>query len=701
MCCEWLVASRVRSMARAAGARVTYWVIVPERHTDVTVQALRHSWLRGLPPSDVEYCVANGSDSRDPSLHSLPLTRRDDTPTTREQFYAKGQVLDVWAKEAYNGFLRRKVFMMVQQMAKAATAQPARLDYAFLLDADTAVNVSNLRRFVDAIPGAGGRHAYTGRCLQEALDAPRAVWMDGARRTDIARFIVLSERYRRLGRTLPWDDRLPPSPGGGPGILLSRGLLANVSGARLDTCEPLTLPFGMGTGSFAGGDSMLTRCFATLGVRCSTERDLGFAPVGGAGAAAAACPFAHGCALTSLFRKNPPWLYHAVSRHIAGRKSVRAEMEKFDGLGLDSPLYDTIAFHHVRPSLRAGGLRPDPRCAIRLRADMGAQARWWSSSCIPSFCFVGAPRSGTLALLGATLAHSDVVPPSRRTLRFFTKPQLAAAAARSTSATFLSRLVATYSDLFPSIDPRDFRLTGEATPTYFYSPLAASFFASPNLRLARLVLLLRNPTTRTLSALERDASVPSTDVVERAFAAFRRCGAERLYAGCVQGHAFAAAGQRDAPPREGCASSELQDVTAPPALWQSFYHLFLPTWLAASAGRLLVLFSEIVEREPARTFVPRLHAFIGLPAPQPEATHSPPAAHGATPLLQPLPPPNVSRTTLSRLHLLLAPSVQLLDAQLQAARRSNAAAESSRALPGAFEWLPDGVPTEWKRQVNE
>lgn len=209
--------------------RVTLWVIVPERQTDLTVQALRGSWLHGLPPEDVNYCVANGSDSVDPSLRWLPLSRPDATPTTREQFYSNGQVLDVWAKEAYNGFLRRKVFMMVQQMIKEAATVLTPLDYAFLLDADTAVNVTNLQRFVNAIRGGGGEQVYTGRCLQEGLDAPRAIWLrDSTRRSDIARFIQLNERWRRVGRDVPWDDRLPPSPGGGPGILLSRGLLSTV-----------------------------------------------------------------------------------------------------------------------------------------------------------------------------------------------------------------------------------------------------------------------------------------------------------------------------------------------------------------------------------------------------------------------------------------------------------------------------------------
>ena len=60
---------------------------------------------------------------------------------------------------------------------------------------------------------------------------------------------------------------------------------------------------------------MLTRCLAGLGVRCSNQRDLQLDRP-------ERCPFAHGCDLTSLFRKNPPWFYLAATRH---QKRVRRQ----------------------------------------------------------------------------------------------------------------------------------------------------------------------------------------------------------------------------------------------------------------------------------------------------------------------------------------------------------------------------------------
>lgn len=267
---------------------------------------------------------------------------------------------------------------------------------------------------------------------------------------------------------------------------------------KLRACEPLSLPFGMGTGNFAGGDSMLTRCLAELGIRCNTDYDLGLHRKG-------TCPFAHGCSLTALFRKNPPWLYTAVRRHVGSNRAAVKQIELFDGLGLDAPLQETVAFHHVRPTARASGLGTDPRCAIRLRADRKGNARWWASTCLPNFCILGTPRSSYPALLDAILSHKDVLTPTRRTLRFFSKAALVEAAAHLSvpSPTFLTKLVATYSDLFPSIDPRDFVITGEGSPGYLYSPLAFAFFGTSYMRLTRLLVILREPAIRSILALQR------------------------------------------------------------------------------------------------------------------------------------------------------------------------------------------------------
>ena len=75
-----------------------------------------------------------------------------------------------------------------------------------------------------------------------------------SRRQEVAWYISLLKRNARLGAAPPqWDARTPPSPGGGPGLLFSRGLLASVL-PRLGECRPLALPGAMGGGVYTGGD---------------------------------------------------------------------------------------------------------------------------------------------------------------------------------------------------------------------------------------------------------------------------------------------------------------------------------------------------------------------------------------------------------------------------------------------------------------
>ena len=275
----------------------------------------------------------------------------------------------------------------------------------------------------------------------------------------------------------------------------------------------------MGDTIFSGGDSMLTRCLATLGVRCSTERDMLIDT-------RERCPFAHGCALSALFRKNPPWFYRAAwQQRRALQMAQRAQPAEV--FGLSSPLHETVAFHHVKPTTRAAGMEPDPRCAVRMRADPHGRAGWFSSFCLPHFCLIGAPHVGTNDVLRALRSHPEIVPPSFAGLDFFAmhgrvqqlladlrstpnaKQSGAAGAPSSADKVAIehaasgswARLLRLYVSYFPAIDPRDYRLTGEATTTYLYSATAPSFFAHSHFRLLRVVLILREPAARALAEL--------------------------------------------------------------------------------------------------------------------------------------------------------------------------------------------------------
>ena len=137
-------ASRTDMMpaAREGCCRISYWVLVPEVGTDDVVSALRASWLRSLHASEVHYCVANDSISRDDSLHRLPVWRSSTTPNSRDEFFGNGRLFDSKKREVYNSFLRRKVFAVLQDMS--AVAARGALDYGMLLDSDTAINITTV-----------------------------------------------------------------------------------------------------------------------------------------------------------------------------------------------------------------------------------------------------------------------------------------------------------------------------------------------------------------------------------------------------------------------------------------------------------------------------------------------------------------------------------------------------------------------------
>ena len=69
----------------------------------------------------------------------------------------------------YNNFLRYKVFEIMRQMCAAALSERS-FDFAFMMDADTAVNQSNLQRFVNTL----GREAsiYSGLCRRRSWGKP-------------------------------------------------------------------------------------------------------------------------------------------------------------------------------------------------------------------------------------------------------------------------------------------------------------------------------------------------------------------------------------------------------------------------------------------------------------------------------------------------------------------------------------------------
>ena len=81
-------------------------------------------------------------------VHLLPVRRTRAVPSDRKAFelLPDDDAYKIREKEAYNSFLRRKVHAML--VAMAAGAARYDFDYAFLLDYDTAVNVTGLRAWL-------------------------------------------------------------------------------------------------------------------------------------------------------------------------------------------------------------------------------------------------------------------------------------------------------------------------------------------------------------------------------------------------------------------------------------------------------------------------------------------------------------------------------------------------------------------------
>ena len=534
----------------------------------------------------------------------------------------------------YNNFLRHKVFQIMRDIC----SQRHQSEYAFMMDADTAVNRTNLERFVTSLDSAAP--LYTGLCRR------RSTWANNNQR----------------------------GVGGGPGILLSLALLDSVC-PRLESCAPLRSL--MDRLQFAGGDLMLAKCMEFLGHRCSLEKEIPYKDANGGesratGASKQGLQQGKGSnKLDELFRRGPPWVYPPLSggtilvatRRSAGAKAIEM-YQRLTASGL--PLSSVISFHRVRPSLRAHGVGKDPRCRVfaeYTRLESGPAH--WSSRCLPSFVLLGTPKSGTTSLFNWMLQHPDMRAPVRKELHFWA-PVLTPeknCADREMCSLFQSRnadsssakkatwplsklmagkLLSNYLELFPRIDPREFAITGEASPAYLYSPSVALFFESQLTSYVKLLLLLRDPAERTFSEFKnkRDLMVKGAPKAKEWVDGHARfgqlvsamsqdtsgCTPLELYTACEPCVRFVTApnpfwsdaseahGTLTAPQLSANSTvrpSSLRSCVVPPVVWQSWYHLFLPRYMR-QGRRLLIEFSDDMSGG-ADEMMKRVGDFIGLP----------------------------------------------------------------------------------------
>lgn len=675
-----------------AAPSITYWVITPEAGTDAVVHSIRNSWMRGAG-ADARFCVAHGlSKSVDPSLHWLngfsdsqlvaksrfELNKQlattvapafgnrtahemlleampvNETVLSSELPLAQTKQLaeKAWAlTRKYNNFLRHKVFEMMREICRAM--QSHAFNYAFIMDADTSVNRTNLENFVRPLKPTA--IVYTGMCKRR--------WAAGNRHV-----------LRGVG--------------GGPGILLSRPLLEKTCPA-LEHCAPLrTL---MDKLEKAGGDLMIAKCMEFLGVRCQMADELG---VSGD--------------VSELFRRGPPWVYPPLPPGtvlVASQGSTGAREIMRAQKSARSDPSKVISYHRVMPIAARPEFR-DVRCRIlaEYTRKMSGPANWYSR-CLPHFALLGVPKSGSTSLFNWVLQHPEVRPPQRKELHMWAPvltpdkacldrsscAVLAAARAEVEAATeadgakrggakrggrrrlaarrkddvaaarprggrtdgaatvqqrpsnqAVRRVMTAYLDFFPEVDPRAFTVTGEASPAYVYSASASLFFGNKLMAHTRLLLLLRDPAERAFSEYKnkRDLMLKGGDKPAQWVWGYKRfgslaealrpaadsCSPAQLYHSCepcqrflAAPHAHAHAAAAPPPPwdtgADATAPPSADDegrCQVPPVVWQSWYQLFLPRWLDFG-DRLLLEFSDDVFSDAAAV-MERVRSFLGLHA---------------------------------------------------------------------------------------
>ncbi|MEI7896511.1 MAG: sulfotransferase domain-containing protein [bacterium] len=103
---------------------------------------------------------------------------------------------------------------------------------------------------------------------------------------------------------------------------------------------------------------------------------------------------------------------------------------------------------------------------------------------LPDFIIIGAQKSGTSSLFSYFNQHPEIMLPREKELHFFDYNY--------------SNGIQWYKSQFPIFPPQSNYITGEASPYYFYHPLAAKRIFD-HLPWVKLIVLLRDPADRAYS----------------------------------------------------------------------------------------------------------------------------------------------------------------------------------------------------------
>jgi hypothetical protein len=117
----------------------------------------------------------------------------------------------------------------------------------------------------------------------------------------------------------------------------------------------------------------------------------------------------------------------------------------------------------------------------------------------PNFFVVGAPRAGTTTLYHCLRQHPDIYVPRQKELHYFTREHAAA-------SYYKPPVIRTERDYLRHYAARkDQRFAGDFSPSYLYFDAAAEEILRFNGD-ARIIVVLRNPTERTISHYLMDVS---------------------------------------------------------------------------------------------------------------------------------------------------------------------------------------------------
>ena len=444
----------------------------------------------------------------------------------------KGKIVSNVAQVCFwNRFLRGKAIAMLEAACRErqidAEGRTRRFAYTYFIDGDTFVDARNLAAYMGELE-SGGKDPFNDPVFTGYLTI---------------RSVLINGGSGMLFNAAAMDKMCAPEAIGG---CLRVGLDEHaVSVERGHFDNPMD-----------GGDMRTAVCAAKFaGLKPSKKLSL---------------------RSNLLFRPDPPWvksevwrrLYYLVNKDMQDTKydpfssyiAAGGEMKDID----DAKKFPVVSYHHTRHSVRSGYLgnvKPDKRC--RARTTLVGWGEGLKGSllpvvrCDPRFVIIGAPKAGTTSLFAYLLQHPDMVSPPRKELHLFLPilspprthglsidPQV-----RRDSDEYALRqkvLHVQYLSMFPRISPRQFKITGEASPIYLYSPEAAAFFFS-HLPETRLIVMLRDPRTRAYSEYRNKVhdvaagkiarhyyQIPGNDnpsfeqVVDHGIAAFKACGTKRL-----------------------------------------------------------------------------------------------------------------------------------------------------------------------------